>query len=409
MINVLHINPSDTHGGRFSGFEMISKGKPYGINAEMLVWDKFSSSQSVHYVPPSNVFLRFLVKFTSKIANRIGFDGLFNFSAISILFTKQFKRADIIHLHLIHNFCNFSLLILPFISIFKPVVWTFHDCWAFTGGCEHPEECDKWRTGCFPLCPHPRSLTVTSYFNQFLHYFVKKCIYKISKFNIVVASNWMRERVKNSPIVGTKDLVVIPFGLNLNLFKPVSKQTARKLYSIPDDYKVLITRDVSFNSKYKGVDYLVAALNLLDPNLKICIITIDSGNALMAFSDRFLVKPLGWIDGDQLVNALSAADLLIMPSLQESFGMLAVESMACGTPVVCFSGTALTNVTDGESSGTTIVESINANALATNIKRLLLNESELSRFSKLARIHASSNYSDVKYLSAHANLYKSLL
>ena len=147
-MNILHINSHDLHGSRFNGFDM-----QYVINnkhhVEMAVWEKTSNNTNVHNIPPSSSHV--LKYLTSKIITftaRLGFDRLFGFAGAILPFKLFFKKADIVHLHLIHNYTNFSIFSLPQLGRKKPLVWTLHDPWAFTGGCEHSFDCDKWKSGC---------------------------------------------------------------------------------------------------------------------------------------------------------------------------------------------------------------------------------------------------------------------
>jgi len=143
-MNILHINSHDVYGARFNGYEM-QKNIGSQHNVEMAVWVKVSSNSNVHIIPPNNRILKYLTSLIITLTARIGFDRLFGYAGFLLPFNNYFKKADIIHLHLIHNYTNFSILSLPRLSRKKTVFWTLHDPWAFTGGCEHSFDCDKWK------------------------------------------------------------------------------------------------------------------------------------------------------------------------------------------------------------------------------------------------------------------------
>ena len=174
-MNILHINSHDVYGARFNGYEM-QKNIGSQHNVEMAVWVKVSSNSNVHIIPPNNRILKYLTSLIITLTARIGFDRLFGYAGFLLPFNNYFKKADIIHLHLIHNYTNFSILSLPRLSRKKTVFWTLHDPWAFTGGCEHSFDCDKWKTGCNPICPYPRSNSIFQNYAPFFHWKFKKYI-----------------------------------------------------------------------------------------------------------------------------------------------------------------------------------------------------------------------------------------
>jgi glycosyltransferase involved in cell wall biosynthesis len=411
-MNILHINNTDLAGGRFNGFYM-KQSLDKSFNVEMVVWNKESLNSNVHRSPPKNPLLRFITLNIMRISARLGFDGLAGFSGWVLPYKGYFKRADVIHLHLIHNHPNFSILSLPMLSRKKPVVWTIHDPWAMTGGCEHSFECNRWMTGCKPRCPHPRIKSLFRKYTPFLQWKIKKSIFQQSNLTLVVASKWMKDRIERSPLLSHLPCHLIPFGIDLQVFKPLSKVECRKKLGISSEYKVIAFRGIGIGQSskmwdYKGIDYLIEALKIYDPKVPTVLLIFENGNAFQLFSPKYSLLTPGWIDGEDLVTALSAADLFLMPSIQEAFGLMAIEAMACGTPVIVFEGTSLPDVIKAPLGGLA-VPAKDSFALAKVIKLLMENDEQRISIGKQARIIAESEYSIPLYIQRHISLYNEVI
>lgn len=408
-MNILHINNTDLIGGRFNGFSMQQSTDKFN-NVEMAVWKKISNSSFVHRIPPDNSLLRFLELNTMRIFGRIGFDSLTGTGGLVLPTCDYFKRADVLHLHLIHNFANLSILSLPKLSRLKPVVWTIHDPWAMTGGCEHSFDCDRWLTGCEPRCPYPRHWSIFQHYMPYLNWRIKKKVYERSDLTLVVASKWMRDRVERSPLLRHLPCYQIPFGIDLNVFKPKSKTDCRKKLGIALDHKVIAFRDVGLKSvdRFKGTSWLMEALKIYEPQVPTTLLIFEDGKGFKILSPKYTVLTTGWINGDDLAVALSAADIFLMPSIQEAFGLMAVESMACSTPVIVFDGTALPDVIKSPLGGIS-VPAKDSVALAEAIKRLLDDDELRQKLSKQAQQIAEHEYSFPLYIQRHINLYEEVI
>lgn len=411
-MNILHINNNDLAGGRFNGFYM-NKSLDKSFNVEMVVWNKESQEPSVHWAPPKNRVLRFIALNIMRITARLGFDGLAGFSGWVLPFMDYFKKADIIHIHQIHHDPNFSILSLPMLARKKPVVWTLHDPWASTGGCEHSFGCDRWLTGCAPSCPHPRVSSLFQNYTPYLQWKIKKATYKQADLTLVVASNWMKDRINRSPLMSHLPCHLIPFGIDLKVFKPLSKIECRKKLGIPLNHRVIAFRGISSEksskmSQYKGITYMIEALKIYDPKTPTVLLIFENGNDFKIFSPKYSLMTMGWVDGNDLVTALSAADIFLMPSVQESFGLMAVEAMACGTPVIVFEGTSLPDVIKAPLGGLAVPNK-DSTALAKAIKQLMEDDQMRTKIGMQARLIAEREYSTSLYIERHVSLYKEVI
>ena len=405
-MNILHINYTDLAGGRFTGLYMNSVNEN-DVKIEIAVWNKKSDYTRVKLLPPKNKFIHFILNKFMLFASRLSFDGLLGSSGFLIENEDYFKKADVIHIHLIHGFSNFSILSLPRISRLKPVVWTLHDKWALTGGCEHSFECNKWINGCNLNCPHPRSKSIFNKQAPFFHWKIKKWIYSKINLNIVVASDWMNENVKKSSLLNHLPRKIIPFGIDIEKFKKKKNIDYKLIFGIPKLNKVIAFRNPGLkNDKFKGMKWLKKSLDLYEPDTPITLLIFEKLEGFEHLTKKYHVINLGWIDGEKLIQALCAADIFLMPSIQESFGLMAVEAMACETPVIVFDKTALPGVIKG---GGLSVEYKNSEKLKEAIQ-LLLDDSKLRRkISQDARILVEQKYNYSLYINRHIDLYKKAL
>ncbi len=377
--------------------------------SEMAVWKKQSEETFVKQIPPNNRLAWLLWSRTMMLFSRFGLDRLVGFGGWILRKNSYFKSADIIHLHLIHNFSNFSIFSLPFISKLKPVVWTLHDPWAYTGGCEHSFDCNKWQNGCSVPCPHPRATSLFQKSAPNLHWKIKKYLYSKSTITLVVSSDWMLERVKKSPLMKDFDCIKIPFGIDLKQFKLLEKFKAKSKLGIPTNHKVIAFRDSGLKKdKFKGLRWLKDALEVYEVNEPTTLLIFEKGDDFKFLENKFNVICLGWIDGDELVTALSAADIFIMPSIQESFGLMAVESMACGTPVIVFEGTALPSIVK-HGIGGIVIPLKDTKALAEGILNILNDNDLRLKMSAQARKIVEDNYNEDQYVESHIELYKKVI
>jgi len=407
-VNILHISNSDFLGRRFTGYYM-QQSLDSSYTVEMAVWNKKSQNAHVHRIPPSNTVLNYIATTLMMTGARIGLDGLTGSGGWILPSRDYFQRADIIHLHLIHNNANLSILSLPMLCRKKPVVWTIHDPWAMTGGCIHSFECDRWLTGCAARCPNPKLKALFQHYVPYLHWRIKKRVYQRSDVTLIVASKWMQDRIKKSPLLGHLPCYHIPFGIDLDVFKPKSKLECRMKLGIASDHKVIAFRDVGLKSdRFKGLRWLMEALEIYKPQVPTTLLIFEDGKGFKVLSPKYNVCMLGWVDGENLADALSAADVFLMPSIQEAFGLMAVESMACGTPVIVFEGTSLPDVIKAPLGGLA-VPAKDSVALAGAIKRILDDDELRSELGRQARQIAESEYAFPLYVQRHIRLYEEVI
>jgi glycosyltransferase involved in cell wall biosynthesis len=399
-MKVLQVNGYESPGRRFNGLSIAPLLKQHGIESQHLVWAKDTTDPDVlsfegRWTKPIN-------RLVNRLERAASLQSVLYPHAAQMLRMPAFKAADLLHLHIIHS-GYLSLSDLPKITRQKPTVWTLHDPWAMTGHCIYPFECQRWQTGC-GQCPDlniefPLLMDTTKFLFNY-----KRRAYKNSKFELIVASQWMRTMVEASPLFEDVTLHHIPFGLDLKFFAPDAAPNARQRLGIPDNALVLTFRAVE--NDFKGLPYIMAALEQIKTKQPVCLLTFNSKGLLEKFADRFQLVELGWTNDAALTrDAFVASDIFLMPSLVEAFGVMAIEAFACGKPVIVFEGTSLPEVTFAPDVGLAVPMRDTA-ALTQALQRLIDNPEEREARGRQGRTMAELYYGDERYARRLAEVYR---
>lgn len=263
-----------------------------------------------------------------------GFQGCF--SVIStIMLIKKLKKfnPNILHLHNLHKcYINLPILFNYIKNNNIRIIWTLHDCWAFTGQCPHftLAKCDKWKTGCYH-CLHinnyPSSLMDRT---KTMWRLKKKWFTGIKNLTIVTPSKWLSELVKQSYL---KDypVSVINNGIDLGVFRP-TENDFRKRYDLENKYIIL---GVSFgwNTK-KGLDVFIELAKRLDDRFQ--IVLVGTNDEIDKNLPNNIISIHKTSDQIELAKIYTASDLFVNPTREENYPTVNMESIACGTPVVTF-------------------------------------------------------------------------
>ena len=258
------------------------------------------------------------------------------------LYSPSFRRLednfpfqpDVLHLHGLHGAENYAeLSVLPRLSHRYSTVISLHDLWLTTGHCGHFLDCERWKQGC-GKCP---DLTLYPTVNRDAtrwNYKRKRRVFAKSKVHLVVPSNWLRDQVKQSSILAHLPISVIPNPVDTETFNPGNRTDTRRNLGIPDSQKVVLLVAQTMNNAYKGIEDGVNLLNAIDvPDL--CVMLVGRSADETAALIRHQTKTFPYSDDPKQIAAYyRAADVLLMPSRGETFGLVAAEAMACGTPAV---------------------------------------------------------------------------
>lgn len=314
------------------------------------------------------------------------------------------SKTDIFHLHWVGNgFLNLNQIH----KINKPIVITLHDVWFVTGGCHVNFDCKKYEVGCTncPLFENSYNpFDITSYiFNQ------KKKIFENRKLEIVVLSSWMKEIVLSSPIYSNCNVNLISNGLNTDVFSPSDKCIARKYFSLPEGAKLILFGGISAKSDFnKGFDLLVECLSLINSK-NIELVVFGEKNIGKSVINGFNVTNVGYLsDEESLALLYSAADVVIVPSRQESFSQVCLESISCGTPVVAFNYSGPRDIIVHKVNGY-LATPYDSNDLALGVD-WVFNELENSNNLSLRAREVAVDKFDIRIVAqSHLKLYNKIL
>jgi glycosyltransferase involved in cell wall biosynthesis len=320
-------------------------------------------------------------------------------------FIKRVKYIDwdIVHIHNIHGYyINIRILFDYLSSVGKPVIWTFHDCWSFTGHCSYFDavNCYRWKTECFD-CPnrlgYPTSWIID---NSTKNYYQKKALFtKLMSLNLVAPSQWIANHLSHS-FLNKYPITIINNGIDLDRFKPVSPELARNKYNLQG--KNIILGVASKWDKRKGLADFVKLRSKLASTIQIILV------GLSPWQIRNLPNGILGIDRtesiEDLVELYSAADVFVNPTYIENFPTTNLEALSCGTPVITY---------DAGGSAETISNKCGLVVSKGNIDYLFKSVQEIlakgkTYFQKSCRSRAEEMYDKDERLMEYIKLYDSV-
>lgn len=290
----------------------------------------------------------------------------------SVVGTKRLLREikkinpDIVHLHNLHGwYINLPMLFDFLKSENIKVVWTLHDCWAFTAQCSHftIEKCEKWKTGCYS-CPRYK-LYPNTYVDRTRTMYKKKKEWFTGVENMVLVtpSQWLADLTRQS-FLKDYPVQVINNGIDLSVFKPTESNFKEK-YNCQDKFVLLGV--ASGWDERKGLDVFIELAGRLD-NSKYQIVLVGTNEDVDKQLPDNIISIHRTHDQKQLAEIYTAADVFVNPTREENFPTVNIEALACGTPVVTF---------DTGGSKEMISEKVGAYVPTGNVKML---ESEIVKF-----------------------------
>ena len=409
-MQVLLINRSDTEGGAAKATFRLHQGllKYREIQPTYLVGIKKSDETSI--VTLNRKFIEIHAKainyFDKLLLKPYKTKDTFSINWIPTRIHNYINKRniDLVHIHWIgHGFMKIESLK----KINVPIVWTLHDMWPFTGGCHTANDCIKYKRYC-GACP----LLNSNRKNDFSKRIFGRKIRSYSKINnltVVALSKWLEGCARNSFLFKNLRIVHLPNGIDTNVYKPIDKMIARKILNIPIDRKIILYGAINaISDKNKGFNYLLSSLrNINNDNLYLTVF----GSAEPPKKNRHSGKThyFGKINDDfTLALIYSAADLTVVPSLQENLSCVIMESLSCGTPVVAFDVGGNPDLIDNKINGY-LAKRNDIFDLAKGIQWILDDEKRYQKMSTNARKKVLDKY-DINFVSKeYINLYKEIL
>ena len=401
-MKLVQINVNDRFGERFNGLAMTGPLAEAGIESTHLVWNRTVEEPHVRTLLPYPGVRGFNAT-VQALEERWSLKSMLQVQSFALAAQAEFRRADVAHHHIIQD-GFFSLQALPMLSALKPSVWTWHDPWPMTGHCLHPKDCPGWRTGCGG-CPDLERIFPMREDKTALNFSLKKSVLARAKIDIVVASQWMLDMTRLSPIARDLRVHLVPFGIDTDLYRPRDKAAARDRLGIEPGRVVIVLR--AQTSPFKGLEDFKSALAGLETETPLCILSVqETGHFDEYIGGRHQILDMGYVaDQAEMAELLAAADLCVMPSSADSFGLFSVEAMACAVPVLVYEGTALPGVVDAPTVGVA-TPAHDVPALRAAIKRLVEAPDELTARGRLSRELVLREYTVAIHVSRLKAVYE---
>ncbi len=332
-----------------------------------------------------------------KLAQFTGLNGCFSYFSTKNFIRKLKKiKPDIIHLHNLHNcYINLPLLFKYIKKSGIKTVWTLHDCWSFTGQCPHfiMAQCDRWKTGCHH-CSQYRSYPAT-YVDRTkkMWRLKKKWFTGVENMTLVTPSYWLGDLVKES-YLGCYPVKVIHNGINLSVFKP-TESNFREKYNCQD--KIIIL-GVSFSwGIKKGLDVFVELSKRLDDKYQ--IVLVGTNDEVDKNLPDNIISIHHTSNQTELAEIYTAADVFFNPTREEVLGLVNIEALACGTPVITFNAGGSPECVD-ETCGI-VVASGDVDASESAIRKI----AEEKPFSKESCIERAYKFEQSDKFNMYVELY----
>lgn len=361
-----------------------------------IAYGRFSNTSQSHLIKIGTKIDPYLHYIHQRIFDD---EGLCSKKATRLLIkTIKDLGPDVVQLHNIHDhYLNYQLLFEYLNHTDIKVVWTFHDCWAFTGHCFHfiTKKCERWKTECYD-CPlqHEYPKTLLDHSNE--NFSLKKNLFSNNKdLSIVACSEWMAQFVRES-FLQDKPLYAFHNGVDLNMFKAMPAMPNEKGQKI---FKVLAVSNVW--NKDKGIDDILALRNLLPEEYAMTIVGLnDEQLKKLPLSIKGIQRTQ---NVQELVKLYSEADVLINPTYADTFPTVNLEALACGTPVITYRTGGSPEAID-EKTGVVVGQG-DGKALADAIVRM----KEHPLASSDCRKRAEEKFDKDKCFERYIELYEKLL
>ncbi|MBD1394074.1 glycosyltransferase family 4 protein [Mucilaginibacter glaciei] len=319
------------------------------------------------------------------------------------------QEADILHLHWTNSgFLSIGDLKKLF-ALNKPIVWTLHDMWAFTGGCHYAGDCDHFLHQCgdcyFLRKPDADDTSHRGWLRKMDMYTAAKNI------SFVTCSNWLGQVAQTSSLLKHASIRAIPNPIDTELFSPKVKAAARTKWGVNPSAKIILFGAANINDRRKGITYLVEALHHLKNNypqdVAVEIVIFGKNKHFDITTLPFPVQQLNIISQPaDLAEIYSLADVYVSPSIEDNLPNTIMEAMACGTPCVAFNTGGIPDLIDHQQNGY-LAEFKSPADLAAGLNELL--NLATDEFAIAGRDKVLREFNNTKVARQYISLYNSIL
>ncbi|MBD1805108.1 glycosyltransferase family 4 protein [Microcoleus sp. FACHB-SPT15] len=413
-MNVLLLNTSDITGGAARAAYRLHQGlQSVGVSSQILVQEKFSDDRAV--ISPKTR----LAQGTSRM--RVAFDALplkFYRKRDSTPFSPQWLperisskvarlNPDIINLHWLGE----AFVQVETIAKFnRPLVWSLHDMWTFTGGCHYSHDCDRYTASCGE-CPQLASSS-----DRDLSRWVwqrKANAWKNLNLTVVALSSWLAKCASSSSLFKNLRVELIPNSLDTEKYRPINRQVAREILNFPQDKHLVLFGSLGATSdKRKGFHLLQPALEDLSQSGwqdKLELVIFGASKPENALNFGFKAHYLGTLSDDlALALVYSAADVFVLPSTQENLANTVMEAIACGTPCVTFNIGGMPDLIEHQKNGY-LAQPYEIRDLAQGIAWVLESEERHQKLSHRAREKTEQEFTMEIQARRYSSLFTEIL
>ena len=409
-MKILILNHSDHNGGAARASHRLYESlRIYGIDAKMLVHEKISDDKNI--IGPSSKIEKGIARFRSLVdsmparfrnpKSREPFNAAW-LRSCNIIKKINKINPDIVHLHWI---CGGMMSIEDIALIKFPIVWSLHDMWAFSGGTHYSDNsCNRQAEDSLKNSSENRQNNLSSKIFQ-----RKLKTYRRTKdLSIVGLSKWINECSRESILLRDKKHINIPNPINTEFFKPKEYDLRKNKWGIPTNKKIVMFGAMNATSnKRKGYSQLKKAIEIIDRNDVHYVIFGNSEDQKKDFKGQNFSYIGNIASDDELIDLYNLADIMVVPSLQENLSNSIMESLSCGTPVVCFNIGGNSDMVKHKFNGY-LAEKNNIKDLSDGITWILDNL-ENKDFSNKARKYTIENFSYQIVAKKYIEFYEAIL
>ena len=350
-MRVTHISTFDRQGGAAIAAHRLHEAlRREGVDSSMLVLH--ASGEEEHIAPvlgSRGDYYKYKIgtALDERTVRHIKKQGAGSFSLArfgsDIAAHPWVREADIIQFHWLQGGYVSLKGLKKVIDLKKPVIWTMHDMWPFTGGCHYSGGCTGY-TGDCAGCPmlEERFADMTK---GVLH--KKQNTYKGARLYPVGCSTWLAGVAAKSTAFQGIETRALPNPIDTEVYRPMDKGQARKNLGLPEEGNYILFGAASPKIKRKGFAYLTDALGQIEDQCQLLVYGADAMPAVSGLT----VKALGKLDSGGLRNAYGAADVFVVPSLEDNLPNTVMEAMACGIPVAAFDAGGISDMIEHTRTG----------------------------------------------------------
>lgn len=319
---------------------------------------------------------------------------------------QEIKEADLLHLH----WTSFGYISIEELAkLKKPIVWTLHDMWLFTGGCHYSNSCRNFENQCgncslFLRFSSPHDLSHQTWLR-------KQKIFPTIQQVVVAPSYWLAQEAKKSSLLQNVDIKVIPYAIDTSIFKPLIKENARKSLNLPPDIPLILFAAAKVSDERKGLKYFIEALHILKKTLSLELEVVIMGGKVPIELKALIPYPVhttgGISDLATIATIYSAVDVFTITSLEDNLPNTIIESLACGTPVVGFNVGGIPEMISHLNNGY-VAQYKSPDDIADGIN-WVLSHNDYTSLSLCARKSALETYSEDSVAAQYISIYQSVV